>query len=125
MTLLLILIGLTAGTASGLFGIGGGVLIIPALVYVLGFSQQRATGTSLAVLLLPVGLLACIEYYRHGNMDIKAALWVALGLVLGAWFGARLAHRLGEAWLKPAFGGLLIVLGIYIIWTSCRGTQGA
>ena len=70
----LILIGLSAGLLSGLFGIGGGVLIVPALMYGLGFSQKMATGTSLAILLPPVGIAAVLEYYRHGAVDIKAAL---------------------------------------------------
>ncbi|MRR14085.1 sulfite exporter TauE/SafE family protein, partial [archaeon] len=77
--LILILIGLVSGVVSGIFGIGGGVLIIPALVYLLGFSQHTATGTSLAILLPPVGLGAVMEYYRRGNVDIRTALIVAAG----------------------------------------------
>ena len=74
---LLLMIGLVSGTASGLFGIGGGVLIVPALLYWAGFSKHAAIGTSLAILLPPVGLAAVIEYYRHGNVDLKAAFIVA------------------------------------------------
>jgi hypothetical protein len=76
-TLVLLLIGLSAGVVSGFFGIGGGVIIVPALIYLLGFSQHRAIGTSLAILLPPVGLGAAFEYYRHGNLDIRAAIFVA------------------------------------------------
>jgi uncharacterized membrane protein YfcA len=121
MTFLLLLIGLIAGVTSGIFGIGGGILIIPALTLFGKFTQEKATGTSLAVLLPPVGLLACLEYYRNGAVDLKAAMWIALGLVLGAWFGARAAHKLGEAWLKPAFGFFLIALGVYVVWSSRKG----
>jgi uncharacterized membrane protein YfcA len=124
MTVLFILIGLIAGVSSGIFGIGGGVLIIPALAFFANFSQEKATGTSLAVLLPPVGLLACLEYYRNGSMDLKAALLIALGLIIGAWFGARIATKIGEAWLKPSFGVFLIVLGIYIVWSSWKPMKG-
>src|SRR4030067_1671400 len=93
-TAILLLIGLIAGIASGLFGIGGGVLMWPGLVFLLGFSQHAATGTSLAILLPPVGIAAVLEYYRHGNVDLKAAFIVAAALLVGAWFCALLADHL-------------------------------
>src|SRR5688500_692635 len=99
-----ILIGAAAGVASGLFGIGGGMIIVPALVVLAGFSQHEATGTSLAVLLLPVGLAAVIEYYRHGNVNLPAAALVAFGLVLGAWVGAVFANRISGPHLRLMFG---------------------
>ncbi len=80
---LLLLIGLFSGVASGFFGIDGGILTVPGLVYFAGFSQQAATGTSLAILLPPVGLAAVIEYYRHGNVDLKSAFIVAIALFAG------------------------------------------
>jgi uncharacterized membrane protein YfcA len=115
-----LLIGLFAGVASGLFGIGGGILIVPALTFLAGFSQGKATGTSLAVLLPPVGLLAVWEYYRHGNVDLKAGLFVALGLVLGAWLGAMGANKMGDAWLKMAFGLFVTGMGLYVVMTAWK-----
>lgn len=115
MTLVLLLIGLAGGVLSGIFGIGGGVVIVPALIYLAGFSQHRATGTSLAVLLPPVGLMAVIEYYRHGNVDLRVALWVAAGLILGAWAGAFWANRLSGPVLRLAFGVFVTGLGLAIV----------
>lgn len=114
-------IGLVAGIASGLFGVGGGVLIVPALVLLLGFSQELSVGTSLAVLLPPVGLAAVLEYYRHGNVNLKAAVLIALGLFAGAWLGSLLAHRMGEVWLKLAFGVFVVCLGVGMILGALKG----
>src|SRR5262245_24773021 len=111
----LILIGLAAGVSSGLFGIGGGVIIVPSLVSLAGFTQHKATGTSLTVLLLPVGLAAVIEYYRHGNVDARAAALVAVGLFLGAWGGAFLANRISGAHLRLVFGIFMVVVGVALI----------
>jgi uncharacterized membrane protein YfcA len=116
-----LVIGLIAGVASGLFGIGGGVLIVPALSLWAGFSQEQSIGTSLAVLLPPVGLAAVLEYYRHGNVNLKAALLIAVGVFVGAWLGAVLANRMGEPWLKLAFGVFVIGLGIWIVVASLKG----
>jgi uncharacterized protein len=116
--ILLIGIGLVSGVASGLFGIGGGILIIPALVYLAGFSQHQATGTSLAILLPPVGLAAVLEYYRHGNVDIKSGLIVAGALFIGAWIGAMLADHVSSHHLKLSFGVFVTVLGVYLVVNS-------
>ncbi len=117
---LLLLIGLFAGIAAGLFGIGGGVLIIPSLVYLVGFSQHTAVGTSLAILLPPVGLAAVLEYYRHGHVNLKAALIVAAALFVGSWLGAILANHLSESHLKLAFGLFVTGMGIYIVVGALR-----
>ncbi|MDT8272423.1 MAG: sulfite exporter TauE/SafE family protein [Desulfomonilia bacterium] len=118
--LLFLLIGIAAGISSGLFGIGGGVIIVPALVFIAGFSQHSAVGTSLAILLPPVGLAAVIEFYRHGHVDIKVGLLVALGLFLGAWLGAFVANKLPQAHLRLYFGLFVIFMGGYIVYTSLR-----
>lgn len=118
--LLLLLIGLASGVASGLFGIGGGVLIVPGLVYLVGFSQHRATGTSLAVLLPPIGLAAVLEYYRYGNVDLRAAAIVAGALFAGAWFGAVFAHQLSGPYLRLGFGIFIVVLGASLIFGAMR-----
>lgn len=114
------LIGLCAGVLSGVFGIGGGVLIVPALIYGLGFSQKLATGTSLAILLPPVGIAAVVEYYRHGFVDVKAALVMCVMVLLGAWLGARVAVDLDARLLKLLFGLFLIIIGGYIIFDASR-----
>ncbi len=118
---LFLLIGVAAGVAAGFFGVGGGILIVPALTFLAGFTQEKATGTSLAVLLPPVGLMAVLEYYRHGNVDLKAGLIIACGLVLGAWMGAMGAHKIGEAWLKMYFGLFLTLIGVWVIVSALKG----
>jgi hypothetical protein len=118
--LILLLIGIVSGVLSGFFGIGGGVVIVPALVYLIGFTQHKATGTSLAVLLPPVGLAAVIEYYRRGNVDLKVALVVAIGLLAGAWVGAHFANKISGPSLRLAFGIFVVLLGIYIVYGAAR-----
>jgi uncharacterized membrane protein YfcA len=108
-------IGLVGGISGGLFGIGGGMIIVPALVHLLGFSQHKATGTSLAALLPPVAFVAVIHYYRHGNVDVQTGLWIALGLVFGAWLGAIFANRTPEAYLRFYFGLFIVSVGFYMI----------
>jgi uncharacterized membrane protein YfcA len=110
-----VLIGLAAGIVSGFFGVGGGAIIVPALVYFAGFNQHRATGTSLAVLLLPVGLGAVVAYYRHGNVDMKAAGVIAVSLFAAAWASGFLANRVSGAALKLAFGVFMTLMGLYIV----------
>ena len=95
--LVLVVIGLLGGFAAGLFGVGGGIVIVPALIYWAGFTQHKATGTSLAVLLPPIGLAAALEYYRHGNVDVRAAVILAIMMMIGAWVGAFVANRLEGA----------------------------
>jgi uncharacterized membrane protein YfcA len=113
---LLLPIGGVSGITSGLFGIGGGVLIVPALVYLAGFSQHRATGTSLAILLPPIGLAAVVEYYRHGNVDLRAAIIIAVAMFLGGWLGAVVANHLSGPNLRLAFGAFLVCLGFSRIY---------
>lgn len=118
--LIFLLIGLFAGVASGLFGVGGGIVIVPALVYVAGFTQHMATGTSLAVLLPPIGLAATLEFYRHGNVNIAAAIIIAAGVFLGAYVGSYLAHKVAGPQLRLAFGIFLCCLSIYLIYGAAR-----
>jgi uncharacterized membrane protein YfcA len=116
--LALLLIGTVSGMASGLFGIGGGILIIPGLIYLAGFSEHRAVGTSLAVLLPPVGLAATIEYYRRGNVDLRAAGLVAATLFLGAWLGARFGNIANGLYLRLAFGFFVTGIGVFLIYSA-------
>jgi hypothetical protein len=121
MPVLFILIGIVSGLAAGLFGIGGGLVVVPALTLLAGFSQQKAVGTSLAVLLPPVGLAAVLQYYRQGDVDLKGALWVAAGLFAGAWLGAMLSLRAGDARMRLLFGLFMIVLGVWVVGGSVKG----
>ena len=115
-----VLIGIGAGIASGLFGVGGGIVVVPALIYWAGFSQHMATGTSLAVLLPPIGLAATIEYYRHGNVDVRAAIILAATMFVGAWVGAWFANRMPGPQLRLLFGLFLFGLGIYLVYGACK-----
>ena len=109
---LFLAIGLTAGVLSGLFGIGGGILIIPALIFFAKFPTKLALGTSLGALLLPVGLLGAYTYYKGGNLDIRASLLIALGLFFGAWGGARLAQVLPAATLQRMFAVFIALMAV-------------
>jgi uncharacterized protein len=115
---LFLVIGALAGVLSGMFGIGGGIVIVPALLLVAKMAPLTATGTSLGALLLPVGALGAWEYYRTGNIEIKASLLIAVGLFAGAWFGARLAHTMGDATLKRVFAVFLVIVAVRIWWTA-------
>jgi hypothetical protein len=117
---LFVAIGLVAGLLSGVFGIGGGVVIVPALIYLAGFSQHRATGTSLAVLLPPIGFAAMWEYYRHGNVNVPAAMIIAASVFVGGWFGAVIANRVSGPYLRLSFGVFVIALGLYLMVGAFR-----
>jgi uncharacterized protein len=110
--LLALTIGLTAGVFSGLFGIGGGVIIVPALTVFGGFGTQEAVATSLGALLLPVGVFAVIAYYRAGLLKVQPSALVALGLLITTWFGAEIALGIGEDALRRVYGVFLL----YISW---------
>jgi hypothetical protein len=111
MTWLTLLIGLVVGAYSGVVGIGGGILFIPALVWLLGMDQHKAQGTSLGALLAPVGILAFIEYYRKGNADIRVAALLAVGFFVGGYFGAAGAQYIPDLWLRRIFAVTLIAVG--------------
>jgi uncharacterized membrane protein YfcA len=111
-SLKLMTIGTAAGLLSGLFGIGGGIVIVPALVLLAGMPALTATGTSLGALLLPVGALGAWTYYRNGHLDVRAAALVAAGLASGVVFGALYAQGLAPAVLKRAFAVFLVVVAL-------------
>ena len=112
MTLTFIIIGLAAGVLAGLFGIGGGILIVPALAQFAKMPFKEATGTSLGALLLPVGLLGAITYYRSGNLDPRASLLIAAGILFGALAGAKLAELVSSATLQRAFAVFLVLVAV-------------
>ncbi len=120
ITILLIglLIGGIAGTLSGLLGIGGGIVIVPMLTSFLGFSPSKAIGTSLAAMLLPVGVMAVRRYAQEGNVDFRVAGMMALGIFLMALVGANANLALGAAWVSRIFGLLLVGVGIKFLLTA-------
>jgi uncharacterized membrane protein YfcA len=108
---ILLLVGLVVGMVSGVVGIGGGILFVPALVGIAGMSQHKAQGTSLGALLAPVGIFAFVEYYRKGNADLRVALLLAAGFLVGGYFGAVGAQHIPELWLRRIFALTLIAVG--------------
>jgi hypothetical protein len=114
---LVALLGLVAGVVSGLFGVGGAIVIIPGLVMLAKLPQHAAHGTSLAALLLPVGLLGALEYYKRGQVNIAYAAVIAVGLLIGAYFGARLAGSISDAMLRKAFGVFLLLVSVKLLAT--------
>ncbi len=114
MLIQLLGIGLLAGVAGGMFGIGGGAIMVPAMVLLLGMEQKFATGTSVAAQILPIGILAAIVYQRNGNLNWKYAVVIAIGLVIGNLFGALFANQpfiSGET-MKKLYGVFLLVIGV-------------
>lgn len=107
--------GVVGGILSGLLGVGGGVVLVPLLVTVAGFSQHRAHATSLAAI-VPIAAAAAARFGRAGEVDLDTALLLAAGAIVGAQLGARIMHGMGEATLKAAFGGLLIAVGVVMMW---------
>jgi uncharacterized protein len=108
--LLLILVGLAAGALSGMVGVGGGIIIVPALVYILGFSQFQAQGTSLGLLLLPVGFLAVWNYYKQGYIDVKVVLVMCAAFVIGGYVGSRFTLSLPQETVKKIFAVILLLV---------------
>jgi len=114
---LCLLLGLIAGTFSGLVGIGGGTIIVPALVFLFGFSQHQAQGTTLALLVPPIGLLAAWTYYREGYVDLGVAALICAGFFLGGLIGAKLAIKLSDVALERVFGVALLLISLKMIFT--------
>ena len=117
--LLLIIIGVASGVLSGLVGVGGGIIIVPSLVFFLGFSQHQAQGTSLGLLLLPIGILAVLNYYNKGYIDVKAVLVMTLAFVVGGWLGSKLSIALSQEALKKVFAIILFYTAFRMLdWDS-------
>jgi uncharacterized protein len=114
MPVIFLCIGLAAGVLSGMFGLGGGILIVPSLVYLANFAPRMAFGTSLGALLLPVGLLGAYTYWDHGDLDVRASLLIATGLFFGAWVGAKVSQHIPPATLQRAFAVFIVVLAIHL-----------
>lgn len=116
--IILLLIGIFAGFASGFVGVGGGVIIVPSLVFFLGFSQHMAQGTSLALMLPPIGLLGFYNYHKSGNTDIWAAALIAVAFVLGAYFGSKLSISLDQRLVKRVFGALMLIASAKLLFSK-------
>jgi len=115
MIAIYLLLGVAVGVLSGIVGIGGGIVIVPALVYAFHMSQHKAQGTSLGVLLAPIGLLAFWKYYQAGNVDVKAAIFIALGFTMGAYFGGAWAQQFSDVILRRVFGAVLLAISLKML----------
>ena len=111
-------IGIATGAVSGMFGIGGGIFVLPAMVYIFGFSQKMATGTSLGMLLPPIGIAAFWQYYKADMVNVPAVLLLVVGFLAGSYVSAGYTIGLPALLVKRAFGGLLIVMGVIYILTA-------
>jgi uncharacterized protein len=114
-TLGLLAIGIVAGVAAGMFGIGGGLIIVPALVLLYKMSQHAAVGTSLGAILMPVGALAAWVYWKNGNLNVKYSLLIAAGLFVGGFLGAKLVEPVSDLTMRRLFGGFLLLVSIKMI----------
>ena len=118
MLLILLGIGIITGVMAGMLGIGGAIIMTPALLYFMGFSQHMAQGTSLAVMLPPIGIIAAYNYYKAGEVNIKFALILAAAFLLGSYFGSRYALTLPQAVLKKIFGVLLLLVAAKMLFSK-------
>lgn len=110
-----VLLGLGVGVLSGLVGVGGGIILVPALVFGFGFSQHMAQGTSMAMLLPPIGVLAVWTYYQKGYVDLKVAALLCVGFVLGGWLGAKFAVNMSQVVLRRVFGAILLLISLRML----------
>ena len=112
----LIVLGVLAGVFSGVVGIGGGIIIVPALVYLFGLSQHQAQGTTLGLLMFPVGIMAVLQYYRQGHIDYRYVLFIAAGFVLGGYFGGKLAVNMPDHLIRKIFALLMMAIAIKLLF---------
>ena len=116
IVLILLAVGLAAGFLSGMVGIGGGIIIVPVLVYFLGFTQHQAQGTTLFMFLLPIGILGVMNYHKQGYVDYKTALIICTTFVFGSYFGSKLSISLDKKMVKQIFGAIIILLGAKMLF---------
>ena len=114
--LIIILVGVAAGILGGLVGVGGGIIIVPSLVYFIGFSQKTAQGTSLGLIMLPVGILGVLQYYKQGHVDFRVVGILAAGFLAGSFFGSKIALSLPQETVKRIFAILMILIAIKILF---------
>ena len=117
--IILLIIGILAGILSGMVGVGGGIIIVPALVYILGMSQHGAQGTSLALMLPPIGILAAMNYYKAGALNIKYALIISLAFIIGGYIGSKISITyISEENMKKVFGIVMLIASVKLVFFS-------
>lgn len=121
--IILIVLGVFTGMLSGIVGVGGGIILVPALVYLLGFSQFSAQGTSLALIMFPVGILSVIQYHKNGYIDFKIVLMIAIGFILGSFWGSKIALQLPQEIIKKIFASLLLFISIKMLFFDNKKTK--
>ena len=121
--LILLLVGLAAGMLSGMVGVGGGIIIVPCLVYFLGFSQKMAQGTSLGLLLLPVGILGVLQFYKSGYIDVRVVLIISVAFIAGSYFGSRWALSLPQETVKKIFAIMMLIIAIKMLFIDKKSPE--
>jgi uncharacterized membrane protein YfcA len=116
--LILVLVGLLAGALSGFVGVGGGIIIVPAMIYFMNMNQMQAQGVSLALLMLPVGILGVMNYYKAGHIQFSYVIIIAIGFVLGNYFGSKYAMKVPEHKIKFLFALLMLYVAVQMLWKS-------
>ena len=114
--IILLIVGLAAGILGGLVGIGGGIIIVPSLIYFLGFSQREAQGTSLGILLLPIGILGVLQFYKAGYVDMRSVWLVSFGFLVGSYFGSKIALNFPQETMKKIFAILMILIALKMLF---------
>jgi uncharacterized protein len=118
--IILVLIGIFAGIASGFIGVGGGIIIVPALVYALGLTQHEAQGTSLLLMLPPIGILAVMNYYKADQVNVGYGLIIAATFIIGGYLGSKIALKLSPAWVKLIFGMLMVYVAFKMVYSGYK-----
>lgn len=121
--IILLLVGLAAGMLSGMVGVGGGIIIVPCLVYFLGFSQKMAQGTSLGLLLLPVGILGVLQFYKSGYIDVRVVLIIALAFIAGSYFGSKWALSLPQDTVKKIFAVVMLLISLKMLFIDKKNPE--
>lgn len=122
--IILLIIGFAAGILGGLVGVGGGIIIVPALIYFLSFTQKEAQGTSLGILLLPIGILGVWQYYKAGYVDMRIVWLVAVGFLAGSYFGSKIALALSQESVKKIFAIIMIAVAFKMLFLDKRAKDG-
>lgn len=123
--IILVIVGIAAGVLGSMVGIGGGIVVVPCLILIFGMSQTRASGTSLAMLLPPIGILGVWQYYKKGQVDLKIAAFLCVGFILGGWLGGKIVFAINKNVLKNFFASFLILLGVYFLFVEKYIKKGA
>ena len=124
IVLIIIVVGIAAGILSGLVGVGGGIIIVPSLIYFIGFSQKTAQGTSLGLILLPVGILGVLQYYKQGHVDFRVVAILAIGFLAGSYFGSKIALTLPQETIKKIFAVFLILVALKMLFIDKEKKSG-